>query len=696
MNVDLRELLWAPADLHRGLEALFMTAGLSREATGVPKLPQRTNASVFNWFVNAPRALGIDGALKRIAKATVLEELTGRGAFALAIPWIVDGQIVPYFLAILSEGTRCRIITSSNREVVLNPAHLVDLIDAQTGMLEGDLREVFRDLPGGLRALETMYRREQVDGSTFGIIRYRRDGASAISEQVDAHFGRRLFYGFCAVSALQLVCTTGAALSLGQAAVEGIIDRGRITAWAMLSFANVPLAYWATSMLGELTVLAGMAVKRRLLEGAIFIDEKILRTEGYGTALARLNEASVIERTSMAELFALVTPISMWLAAGWLFATTPWALALLGIQLATMAVTGLVVASLVRSHGAAYKQRLRITEDLVDKIVGHRTRAIQESASQRHEEEDRALAAYASLLSGQDGLVVGLSSLKRLFGLASASVLAVAFVRGASSEALLPAAIGVFLGMQGIAAASAAFERGMGWLAALRAIRPLLVAGRERDRPQRDVDAEQAGDHVPTVVAASAVSFSYREGGRAVLRNANLRVRRGERVLIEGRSGGGKTTLVKLIAGELRPSSGSMLVGGLDVSTMTQGQWRQVVASAPQFHENHVFNNSVSFNLDPSNGRDGLGSFARSLCEELGLDGVLSRMPAGASQLLGETGWQLSHGERSRVFIARALLQGAKVVVFDESFAALDPVTMQRVVACAIRHAPTLFVIAHV
>ena len=53
-------------------------------------------------------------------------------------------------------------------------------------------------------------------------------------------------------------------------------------------------------------------------------------------------------------------------------------------------------------------------------------------------------------------------------------------------------------------------------------------------------------------------------------------------------------------------------------------------------------------------------------------------MPAGLLQIVGETGWQLSHGERSRLYIARALLQGAAVLILDESFAALDPETLPR------------------
>ncbi len=70
-------------------------------------------------------------------------------------------------------------------------------------------------------------------------------------------------------------------------------------------------------------------------------------------------------------------------------------------------------------------------------------------------------------------------------------------------------------------------------------------------------------------------------------------------------------------------------------------------------------------------------------------------MPAGLQQMVGETGWRLSHGERSRLYVARALLQNADVVVLDESFAALDPENLQRVLRCVLRRAPTLLVIAH-
>ncbi len=120
--------------------------------------------------------------------------------------------------------------------------------------------------------------------------------------------------------------------------------------------------------------------------------------------------------------------------------------------------------------------------------------------------------------------------------------------------------------------------------------------------------------------------------------------------------------------------------------------------AAPQFHENHVLTGTVAFNL--LMGRRWpplLEDFqkAERLCHELGLEEVLKRMPAGLLQMVGETGWQLSHGEKSRLYIARALLQGASLIVLDESFASLDPENLRRALSCVLVRAPALLVIAH-
>lgn len=122
------------------------------------------------------------------------------------------------------------------------------------------------------------------------------------------------------------------------------------------------------------------------------------------------------------------------------------------------------------------------------------------------------------------------------------------------------------------------------------------------------------------------------------------------------------------------------------------------VAAAPQFHENHVLTGTFAFNLLMGKGwpaqRQDFQE-AEAVCRALGLGGLLDRMPAGLLQMVGETGWQLSHGERSRLFMARSLLQGADLVMLDESFAALDPETMQQCLDYVLGRAKSLLVIAH-
>jgi len=140
------------------------------------------------------------------------------------------------------------------------------------------------------------------------------------------------------------------------------------------------------------------------------------------------------------------------------------------------------------------------------------------------------------------------------------------------------------------------------------------------------------------------------------------------------------------------------LLHGLDRETLGGANWRRRVVVAPQFHENHVMMGTLSFNLlmgrcwPPT--REDVKEAERT-CRALGLGPLIDRMPAGMSQLLGETGWQLSHGEKSRLYLARALLQNAELTILDETFAALDPQNLQLTLTYVLQHTPTVLVIAH-
>jgi ATP-binding cassette subfamily B protein len=194
------------------------------------------------------------------------------------------------------------------------------------------------------------------------------------------------------------------------------------------------------------------------------------------------------------------------------------------------------------------------------------------------------------------------------------------------------------------------------------------------------------------------LTFCYPHRAQPVLKGCNLNLYRGDRLLLEGPSGGGKSTLAALLTGLRQPESGLLLLWGFDQQTIGLDKWRQHIISAPQFHENHVLTETFAFNLLMGRGwPPSEEDFAEAelVCHELGLGELLSRMPAGLQQMVGESGWQLSHGERSRLYIARALLQKADLIILDESFAALDPENLERALRCVLNRAPTLVVIAH-
>ena len=225
----------------------------------------------------------------------------------------------------------------------------------------------------------------------------------------------------------------------------------------------------------------------------------------------------------------------------------------------------------------------------------------------------------------------------------------------------------------------------------------LSPRGRPRPLPPADASDAGAGD-APPLIAARDVAFRYPGRAAAVLSACSLDIRHGDRVLLEGPSGGGKSTLGALLSGLRVPDAGSLALRGVDQAALGLPRWRGHIGAAPQFHENHVFLHSLSFNLLLGRAwpprREDIAE-AEAVLRELDLGPLLARMPSGLEQLVGEGGWQLSHGERSRLFIARSLLQPLDVRVLDESFAALDPETLERALACVLARSPTLVVIAH-
>jgi ATP-binding cassette subfamily B protein len=347
-----------------------------------------------------------------------------------------------------------------------------------------------------------------------------------------------------------------------------------------------------------------------------------------------------------------------------------------------------------------------MTDDLVERMVGHRTRLAQESPETWHDMEDQLLAQYLGETARRDQIGVQINALIPrgwlILGLAG---IVYAYLTGSSEPTALAISLGgILLASQALNSLVSGYSSLVGAALAWEQVSTIYQAA---DRPVEDTelssvflidDVEKQFRQGTPILAARDLSFRFQPRSLPVLQGCNLNIYQGDRLLLEGPSGGGKSTLASVLIGLRVPESGLLLLHGLDRHSVGSQAWRRRVVAAPQFHENYVLSGTVAFNLlmgrrwpaQPDDLRE-----AEQVCRELGLDEVLSRMPSGLQQMVGEGGWQLSNGERSRLYIARALLQKAEMIILDESFAALDPINLRRALECVLRRAPTLMVIAH-
>jgi ATP-binding cassette, subfamily C, bacterial CydC len=170
------------------------------------------------------------------------------------------------------------------------------------------------------------------------------------------------------------------------------------------------------------------------------------------------------------------------------------------------------------------------------------------------------------------------------------------------------------------------------------------------------------------------VWFRYSREDDWVLKNINLSLEPGKRIALVGPSGAGKTSIVQLILRFYAYEHGSILLNGVDVQNIGQDTLRQRIAMVAQ--SVYLFNQSIRNNLrlaNPQCNDDEL----REVIHRVGMDNWLAQQPEGLDTLLGEQGAFMSGGERQRLTLARALLQKADLIIFDEPTANLDAINAQ-------------------
>lgn len=189
------------------------------------------------------------------------------------------------------------------------------------------------------------------------------------------------------------------------------------------------------------------------------------------------------------------------------------------------------------------------------------------------------------------------------------------------------------------------------------------------------------------------VSFHY-DDSKEILYRFNLSVKSGETVALVGESGAGKTTILNLLIGFIKPVSGHIYLDGNDLNDINLRSYRDFIAVVPQ--NTILFSGSIRDNITYGM-PDVTEAQLWDAIKSANLLDFVNELPSGLDTMIGENGGKLSGGQRQRLAIARALVRNPKVIIFDEATSALDS-TSEKQIQTAIENMAstrTTFIVAH-
>ena len=188
-------------------------------------------------------------------------------------------------------------------------------------------------------------------------------------------------------------------------------------------------------------------------------------------------------------------------------------------------------------------------------------------------------------------------------------------------------------------------------------------------------------------------NVTFRYGSRQpVLKNVSLTVKQGEKVAIVGESGGGKTTLAKLILGLWTPEEGNIRINGFNIEEVNKKLLRRDIAYVPQNVE--LFSGTIEENIKLGK-RDATYEEIKTACKKAGCADFIEKLPAKYSTYLEEAGANLSGGERQRLALARALIKKPKILILDEATSNLDFISEAQIYETLNNLDCTTIIVAH-
>jgi ATP-binding cassette subfamily B protein len=362
--------------------------------------------------------------------------------------------------------------------------------------------------------------------------------------------------------------------------------------------------------------------------------------------------------------------VPMLFAAVVLWRFDPWLVAgLIGL----IVFTGIGVAPLIRRRQRLVDRR----EEAIARVSGHVADALANMDTIRaFGAEDREAAEHRSRIADQrrkslvswdygnlriDTLVAPMSVLTNVFGLLLAVALGagshgieaiiVAFTYYSNATQIMFQFNQIYRQMESALTEAAQFTELL--------LEPPTVLDPAVPEPLRPAASD---------VRFENVSFAH-AGGRPLFTGLDLVVPSGSRFGLVGRSGGGKTTLTRLLLRMMDINEGRILIGGQDISKLRQADLRSLIAYVPQ--EPAMFHRSVRDNIAFAR-PDASEAEILQAAEAAHVTEFADALPEGFGTLVGERGVKLSGGQRQRVALARAILRDAPILLLDEATSALD------------------------
>ena len=403
---DLSVLTWPLAELGSAIEALARKSGLSPKPVHIPRAPEATahdNESLGRWIEATAVWMGLEAEPLAISYEAVDQLMRRAGPTLFRIP----ADAFPRFLVVLGSSrstvsilgpdlgvarVRPEVIHAALCRSIEEPLLAeIDRLLADTGISQSRNR------------MRTALMREKLrDRQLNGCwLLHLPPSSSFWRQMLQARLPQALIL-LASVQTAEYAMWILAWWLVGRASLEGRFDYGWLLGWALLLITLVPLLLLSTWLQGVVAIGGGVLFKRRLLYGALRLHPEEIRHQGSGQFLGRVIESEAVESLALSGGFlGLIAVIELALSAAVLGAGAAGIFHVF-LLLAWTVLTFALSVSYFHRRQHWTEERLQMTHDLVERMVGHRTWLVQEPRERWHEGEDQTLERYQEASAKMD------------------------------------------------------------------------------------------------------------------------------------------------------------------------------------------------------------------------------------------------------------------------------------------------------